>query len=81
MWSWAEHWTRGIEEALSELERETHVRTRCFDRWVSDGKMSRVEATDRLERLMSAIRLLRQFEELMKKGIEATANETSQLSY
>jgi len=53
--------TRSTEEALSELEREAHVRLRCFDRWVSEGRVSRVDAWDRLERLLTAIRLLREY--------------------
>lgn len=61
-WSWKDHWHRSPEEAIAELERETHVRIKCFDRWVGEGKMSRVEACDRLERILTAIRLLREGE-------------------
>ena len=49
---------RSVEEAISELERELHVRERCFDRWVQEGRLSAVEACDRLDRLMSALSLL-----------------------
>jgi hypothetical protein len=42
------------DEALSEIEREVAVRLRCFDRWVADGKLSYVDARDRLRRLISA---------------------------
>lgn len=58
-WSWNEHMQRSADEALSELEREAHVRIRCYDRWISEGRVSRVDAWDRLERLLTAIRLLR----------------------
>jgi hypothetical protein len=44
-----------IEEALSELEREYQVRERCYDRWIQDGKVSRIDARDRMERLAAAI--------------------------
>lgn len=62
-WSWADHWDRSVEEAVSELEREAHVRQRCFDRWVEDGRVSFIDARDRQERLLSAIRLLRSLED------------------
>lgn len=64
-WSWKDHWARSIEEAISELEREAHVRQRCFDRWVEDGRVSYIDARDRQERLLSAIKLLRDNEELI----------------
>ena len=46
------HATR--DEALSEIEREVAVRQRCFDRWVGDGKLSYVDASDRLRRMIAA---------------------------
>ena len=45
---------RGLEEALSEVERELRVRERCFSRWVQDGKLTRIDAVDRVQRLESA---------------------------
>lgn len=42
------------DEALSEIEREVAVRQRCFDRWVADGKLSYVDASDRLRRMIAA---------------------------
>lgn len=50
------HGDRSEEEAVSELTREMEVRRRLYDRWVAEGRLSRVEAHDRLSRLMSAIR-------------------------
>lgn len=46
--------SRGLEEAMSEIERELRVRERCFGRWVQDGKITRIDAVDRIERLTSA---------------------------
>ena len=63
-WSWKDHWDRSIDEAVSELEREAHVRQRCFDRWVSDGRVSYIDARDRQERLLTAIRRLRELEDI-----------------
>ena len=45
-------------EALDEAERELNVRARCFPRWVTEGKMSRTDARDRLDRLASVFKLL-----------------------
>jgi hypothetical protein len=50
--------TRTLEEAVSEVQREIDVRRRLYDRWVTDGRMSRVDAHDRLERLLTALRFL-----------------------
>lgn len=51
--------SRSIDEALSEVEREAHIRLKCFDKWVGEGRLSWVDAFDRLERLLSAIKHLR----------------------
>jgi len=53
---------RSIDEALSEVERELNVRLKCFDRWVSEGRLSYVDAKDRLERLMRAMQILEHLE-------------------
>ncbi len=45
---------RSLEEALSEVQREVQVRKRCYPRWVSEGKLTRIDAADRLERLEAA---------------------------
>jgi hypothetical protein len=50
---------RPIDEALAELEREAHIRLKCFDRWVEQGKLSWTDAFNRMEALLSAVKLLR----------------------
>ena len=50
--------TRSARESVDELVRELHVRQRCFPRWVAEGKLSRTDGIDRIERLASAIKLL-----------------------
>jgi hypothetical protein len=45
-------------EALDEVVRECQVRARCFPRWVDEGRMSRSDAKDRLQRLLKAKELL-----------------------
>lgn len=50
---------RGLEEACDEIERELIVRVRCFPRWVSEGRMSKSDAKDRLARMGTALSLLR----------------------
>jgi hypothetical protein len=54
----ASNGTRTLEEAVSEVQREIEVRRRLYDRWVSEGKLSRVDAHDRLERLLTTLRFL-----------------------
>ena len=43
-----------IEPALGELTREREVRERCYPRWVEEGKMSRIDAKDRMARILLA---------------------------
>ena len=47
-------------EAWSECEREIQVRVRCYDRWVSEGKLSWADARDRLARMGEAARTLKE---------------------
>ncbi len=49
---------RSYEEALSEVERELNVRSRCFPGWIKDGRVNRVDAQDRLDRLATAFTIL-----------------------
>jgi len=49
---------RSLEEAISECQRELGVRQRCYDRWIQDGKLTLVDARDRMERLQAAIKYL-----------------------
>lgn len=77
-WRWNEHWHRSIPEAISELEREAQVRLRCYDRWINEGKVSRVDAWDRLERLLSAINHLRHLETALANESEQATLNTAQ---
>lgn len=54
---------RTLEEASSELAREMDVRRRLYDKWVLEGRMSWVDAHDRLERLMTAVAVLVHYEQ------------------
>jgi hypothetical protein len=49
---------RSREEAHSECMRELEVRRRCYRRWIEDGKLSAVDARDRLERIEAAVQYL-----------------------
>lgn len=49
---------RTLEEAVSEVQREIDVRRRLYDRWVNEGKLSRIDAHDRLERMMTGLKYL-----------------------
>jgi hypothetical protein len=47
-----------LEQAQAELERELNVRNRCFPGWISDGRVNRVDAVDRRDRLHTAMHVL-----------------------
>jgi hypothetical protein len=47
-----------LEEALAEVEREMNVRLKCFDRWITEGRIAKVDARDRLNRMHKAFTLL-----------------------
>jgi len=48
------------EEAIGELERERNVRVRIFDAWVQNGKLTAIEARDRMDRICAAIHFLKE---------------------
>lgn len=50
---------RTLGEAIDEVEREFNVRERCFPKWVQDGRLTKTDAKDRLERLGAACYFLR----------------------
>jgi hypothetical protein len=56
-------------EALSELQREVNVRKRCYDRWVQEGRLTAIDARDRLDRLVAAIHFL-EAPEMMQPEVE-----------
>lgn len=59
MSDWMEPKTaRPISEALDEVHRELCVRKRCFPRWILDGRVSKTDAQDRIDRLATAFDLL-----------------------
>lgn len=65
-----------MAEAIAEVEREAQVRIRCFDRWISEGKVSRVDAWDRMERILSAVNYLRAAEaRVEKEALELAGGE------
>lgn len=49
---------RNKAEALDELNREFNIRSRCFSRWIDDGRLSKTDAQDRLDRLATAIEIV-----------------------
>jgi len=49
---------RSAREAHSEVSRELGVRRRCYSRWIADGKLSEIDAQDRLERLERALDII-----------------------
>lgn len=67
-WRYNEHWDRDPCECVAELEREANIRIRCYDKWVAEGRVTKDDAVNRLERLLTSIRLLRE-------GLAKAANE------
>ena len=59
---------RTIEEAKAEVERELQVRSRCYDNWIRDGKMTSIDAVDRMDRLAAAFDLLTALETKLGKA-------------
>lgn len=55
--------THTLDDAVDEIERESNVRMKCFDRWVAEGKMTETEATIRMGSLVSAWHFLRDTEQ------------------
>lgn len=51
---------RTLQESVDELQRELQVRQRCFARWVTEGRLTRSDATDRYERLLTALNMLKE---------------------
>jgi hypothetical protein len=49
---------RDAEEAMDEVRRELDVRRKIYDRWVMEGRISWTDAHDRMERLITALRML-----------------------
>ena len=64
---------RSSREALSEVLRELGVRRRCYGRWVADGKLSDVDAQDRLERLEKAADIVERA--VLLEGVQGLAAE------
>ena len=69
----SENGMRSVEEASSELVREMDVRRRLYDRWVAEGRMSWVDAHDRLERHMTAINILVSYENTQNPDLRTEA--------
>lgn len=67
---------RSIEEAISELQREMDTRKRIFDKWVATGRCSWVDAHDRMERHLSALKLLIQYSNELDQAAAHDNNPT-----
>ena len=69
---------RSIEEAISEAERELQVRERCYARWITDGKLSKVDARDRTDRLQAAVQYLKYLLDWIVALEQVTLSENEQ---
>jgi hypothetical protein len=68
---------RSIEEAISELQREMDTRKRIFDNWVAGGRCSWVDAHDRMERHLSALKLLIRYSNELDQATREDLSNTS----
>lgn len=68
---------RNMEEAISELQREMDTRKRIFDNWVATGRCSWVDAHDRMERHLTALKLLIQYSNELQHADAGDDNPTS----
>jgi hypothetical protein len=68
---------RDVQQALDECQRELNVRSRCFLRWVSDGRLALTDAHDRYDRLATAVKLLTQLLPPAKNGSKHGHEATS----
>jgi hypothetical protein len=67
----SQYTTDEVEMALGELQRERQVRERCYPRWVEEGKVSRIDAKDRLQRQLIA-------EEIMQVVLDMVSSPVAQ---
>lgn len=61
---------RPLNEAISECSRELKVRERCYARWVSEGKLTDVDAQDRYDRMASAIAWMERYQDAVDAQTE-----------
>lgn len=57
------------EAAIAEIERESNVRMKCYDRWVSEGKMTHDEAEKRMSGLVSAWHYLQDTDQAKQRDL------------
>lgn len=61
---------RELDECIAEMERELGVRHRCFRAWIDSGRLSRVDAAERFERLATALKFLDKLNTANVKRVE-----------
>lgn len=69
---------RSLEEAHDEVDRELQVRDRIYDKWVKEGRMSKTEARDRMERMHAACQYLKSLQkipvEILQQHLDSSAD-------
>lgn len=63
------------DEAIAEMEREANVRMKCYDRWVTEGKMSVEEARKRMSAIISAWHYLSDTDQARESLLSAQATK------
>lgn len=70
---------RSVEESIAEVQREMDTRKRILDRWVQEGKISWMDAHDRFERHLSALKHLIDYSNALDRMQAEHDNPTLQL--
>lgn len=64
-----------LDQAGSELDREMGVRERCFPNWIDQGKISRIDARDRFQRMQTAQMLINFMLDIAGKPVKSTGDD------
>jgi hypothetical protein len=69
--------THSVRQAIAEIERESNVRAKCYDRWVSEGKFTAEEGELRMGALVSAWHWLQTTAEAKQDALEDAQKGTN----
>lgn len=64
-----------LDQAGSELDREMGVRERCFPNWIEQGKISRIDAKDRFQRMEKAQQMINFLLDMAPARVKTTQDD------
>ena len=71
---------RSLEEAAAEIEREMTVRNKVGDRWVEEGRITKMDRKDRWERMEAALWFLGQLMAFQKWHQQGAVTSTGDMT-